>query len=144
MANNYCQGATLIPANCFVPEGAQKAFAIYEKLAEDDDFYGVDVEPWLNGSLYVGTGENFDEDAFSTFIDAIVKQGLLVKSFDLELASYCDKLRPHEFGGSYVRVLPSGEVLWFGTSLSNLTDNQLRHLINVRKHCGIQSTNPAA
>lgn len=133
MANNYCQGATLVPANCFVSEGAQKAFAIYEKLVESDDFYGVDVEFW-NGDLYVGTGESFDEDAFSTFIDAIVAQGLLVKSFDLELASYCDKLRPHEFGGSYTRVLPSGEVLWFGTGLGDLTDDQLRHLINMRQN----------
>lgn len=132
MANNYTQGATIVPAACFVPDGAKTAYALYQDLIENSDFYGLDVE--LDGdSLYISTGESFDEEAFICFIDAVQQHELLIKSFDMEFASYCDKLRPGEFGGSCVRVLPIGKSLWLNTNVSDLTDEQLRHLINVRE-----------
>lgn len=132
MANNYTQGATLVPSNCFTPDGAKAAYALYEDLVVNCDFEGLDVE-LINDALYISTGESLDEAALSCFIDAVVQHELLIKSFDMEFASYCDKLRYGDFGGSVVRVLPDGELLWLSTNLADLTDEQFRHLVNVRE-----------
>lgn len=150
MANNYTQGAALVPSEYLVSGGAAAAMAIVDSRVTrdecDDDAwldFTLEVENW-NGSLYIGSGESLNEDDLVRFLTAITEAKLLIKSFDLEFASYCDKLRPGDFGGCCVRVLPDGELLWFSTNLADLTDEQFRCLANVREHPSEYTSAPDA
>lgn len=146
MANNYESGATQVPAACFAPGGAEAAVQIYselqELLAQDDrpkeydDFYGdcLDLEAGGDGSLYLASGdEYFCPLSFEYLIEKLAERKLLLKSFGLSIAFYCSKLRPDEHGGVYYRALPTGEVLALSTQLDDLTDEQFRHLVDVRE-----------
>ena len=147
MANNYETGAAHIPADCFAPGGAEAAVLINgdlqclltedERPAELEDFYasGLEVEMGRDGSLYLSSGdEYFCSPSFEYLIEKLAERKLLSKSFGLQIAYYCSKLRPDEHGGVYYRALPSGELLSIGTQLDDLTDEQFRHLVNVREH----------
>lgn len=146
MANNYETGAAHIPADCFAPGGAEAAVQINgdlqclltedERPAELEDFYasGLEVEMGRDGSLYLSSGEEyFCSPSFEYLIEKLAERKLLSKSFGLSVAYYCSKLRPDEHGGVYYRALPSGEVLAISTQLDCLTDEQFRHLVNVRE-----------
>ena len=145
MANNYESGATHVPADCFAPGGAEAAVLINGELQdildqddrpeEFDDFYAgnLDLEMGGDGSLYISSGdEAFCYSSFEYVIEKLAERKLLIKSFGLSVAYYCSKLRPDEHGGVYYRALPSGEVLAISTQLDDLTDEQLRQLVNVR------------
>ena len=147
MANNCESGATHVPADCFAPGGAEAAVLINGELQdilsqedrpeEFDDFYAgcLDVEMGRDGSLYLSSGEEyFCSPSFEYLIEKLAERKLLSKSFGLQIAYYCSKLRPDEHGGVYYRALPSGELLSIGTQLDDLTDEQFRHLVNVREH----------
>ena len=146
MANNYETGAAHIPADCFAPGGAEAAVLINgdlqylltedERPAELEDFYasGLEVEMGRDGSLYLSSGEEyFCSPSLEYLIEKLAERKLIHKSFGLQIAYYCSKLRPDEHGGVYYRALPSGELLSIGTQLDDLTDDQLRHLVNVRE-----------
>jgi hypothetical protein len=146
MANNYESGATHVPAECFAPGGAEAAVLINGELQdvleqedrpeEFDDFYAgcLDLEMGGDGSLYLASGDEcFCSSSFEHLIEKLAERKLLLKSFGLSVAYYCSKLRPDEHGGVYYRALPSGEVLAISTQLDCLTDEQLRHLVNVRE-----------
>lgn len=146
MANNYESGATRVPADCFAPGGAEAAVLINGELqdilsqdddpAEFEDFYAgcLDLEMDGDGSLYISSGdEYFCPLSFEYLIEKLAERKLLLKSFGLSVAYYCSKLRPDEHGGVYYRALPSGEVLAISTQLDCLTDEQFRHLVNVRE-----------
>lgn len=139
MANNYTQGATLVHAASLVPDGAAAAVAIVNdrvtRGGSDDHAwqdFTLKVEDW-NGDLYIGSNESLNEDDLVRLFKAITNAKLLTKSIDIEFSSWCDKLRPGEFSGAYARVLPDGEILWFGTGLGDLTDDQLRRLVGIRE-----------
>lgn len=149
MANNYESGATLVPANCFAPGGAEAAVLINGELQdildqddrpeEFDDFYAgcLDLEMGSDGSLYLSSGdEYFCSQSFEYVIEKLAERKLLLKSFGLSVAYYCSKLRPDEHGGVYYRALPSGEVLCISTQLDDLTDEQLQSLCDLRSHPG--------
>lgn len=146
MANNYEAGATLAPADCFAPGGAEAAVLINGELQdildqddrpdEFDDYYAgcLDLEMGGDGSLYISSGDEYlCYNSFEYLIEKLAERKLLVKSFGLQIAFTCSKLRPNEHGGVYYRALPSGEVLAISTQLGDLTDEQFRHLVNVRE-----------
>lgn len=166
MANNYESGATRVPAECFAPGGAQAAVLINEELQnileqddrpeEFDDFCAgcLDLEASDDGSLYLASGdEYFCPMSFEYLIEKLAERKLLLKSFGLGVAFYCSKLRPDErwlalsrqrHGGVYYRALPDGEVLALSTQLDCLTDEQFRHLVNVREHPSQYTSAPDA
>lgn len=157
MANNYESGATLVPADCFAPGGAEAAVLINGELqdilerddrpAEFDDFYAgcLDLEMSADGSLYLASGdEYFCPMSFEHLIEKLAERKLITKSFGLSVAYYCSKLRPDEHGGAYYRALPSGEVLVISTQLDDLTDEQFRHLTNVRERPATYTSTPDA
>lgn len=157
MANNYESGATHVTADCFAPGGAETAVLINGELQdilsqedrpeEFEDFYSdcLDVEMGSDGSLYISSGdEYFCSPSFEYLIEKLAERKLLIKSFGLSVAYYCSKLRPDEHGGVYYRALPSGEVLAISTQLDDLTDEQLRHLVNVREHPSQYTSAPDA
>jgi len=157
MANNYESGATRVPADCFAPGGAEAAVLINGELqdildqedrpTEFDDFYAgcLDLEMGGDGSLYISSGdEYFCWLSFEYLVEKLAERKLLLKSFGLSVAYYCDKLRPDQHGGVYYRALPSGEVLSIGTQLDDLTDEQLRYLVNVREHPSQYTSAPDA
>ena len=157
MANNYESGATLVPANCFAPGGVEAAVLINGELQdilsqgdrpeEFDDFYAgcLDLEMGGDGSLYISSGdEYFCPLSFEYLIEKLAERKLLLKSFGLSIAFYCSKLRPDEHGGVYHRAMPSGEVLAISTQLDDLTDEQLRHLVNVRQRPSEYTSTPDA
>lgn len=146
MANNYESGATRVPADCFAPGGAAAAVLINGELqdileqndrpAAFDDFYAgcLETEMGGDGSLYLASGdEYFCSLSFEYLVERLAERQLLIKSFGLSIAYYCSKLRPDEHGGVYYRAFPSGEVLALSTQLDCLTDEQFRHLANVRE-----------
>lgn len=140
-------GAALIPAECFAPQGAKTALIIYlelqEQLYQDNpppefqDFLvgGLNLEITDNGCVYICSGEDdFCFRSFEYLVEELSDRNMLVKSFGLSTAFYCNKLRPGEHGGAYYRALPSGEILSLSTqALDDLTDEQFRHLVNVRE-----------
>jgi hypothetical protein len=147
MANNYESGATHVPADCFAPGGAEAAVRIYSDLqdilaqddrpTEFDDFYAdcLDIEMGGDGALYIASGdEYFCPLSFEYLIEKLAEHRLLIKSFGLSVAYYCSKLRPDEHGGVYYRAFPNGDVLALSTQLDCLTDEQFRHLVDVREH----------
>ena len=155
MANNYESGATQVPADCFAPGGAEAAVLIYGELQdilsqddrpeEFDDFYAdcLDLEMGGDGSLFLSSGsEYFCPLSFDYLIEKLTERKLLLKSFGLAVAFYCTKLRPDEHGGIYYRALPSGEVLAISTQLDDLTDEQFRHLLNVRERPSEYTSTP--
>jgi hypothetical protein len=146
MANNYESGATLVPASCFAPGGAEAVVLINGELQdileqddrpeEFDDYCAgcLDTEITGDGSLYLAGGdEYFCGLSFEYLIEKLTERKLLLKSFGISVAYYCSKLRPGEHGGVYIRALPSGEILTISTQLDDLTDEQFRHLANVRE-----------
>lgn len=145
MANNYESGATRVPADCFAPGGAEAAVLINGELqdtlnsddppAEYDDCFigGLELEMGGDGSLYVSSGcEYFCLSSFEHLVEKLAERKLILKSFGLSVAFFCDKLRTDEHGGFYCRALPSGEVLAISTQLDDLTDEQLRRLTQYR------------
>jgi hypothetical protein len=157
MANNYESGATRVPAGCFAPGGAEAAVLINGELQdilerddrpeEFDDYYTgcLDTEMGADGSLYLSSGdEYFCPLSFEYLIAKLAERRLITKSFGIQLAYYCSKLRPDEHGGIYYRALPSGEVLAIGTQLDDLTDEQFRYLVNVRERPASYTSAPDA
>ena len=157
MANNYESGATHVPADCFAPGGAEAAVLINGELQdildqddrpeEFDDFYAgcLDLEMGGDGSLYISSGdEYFCSLSFEYLIEKLAERKLLIKSFGLSVAYYCSKLRPDEHGGVHYRALPSGEVLAISTQLDDLTDEQLRQIVNVRERPSEYTSAPDA
>jgi len=147
MANNYDQGATLVPASCLAEGGAQAAEEILEKLShilcnEDEDrpedfydFYadGLEVQAQSDGSLYISSGdEYFCAESFDYLIEKLAERNLILKSFGIQTAYTCSKLRPDEFGGTYWRAFPCGKVLAMGTQLGDLTDEQFEQIYRIR------------
>ena len=154
MANNYESGAALAPAECFAPGGAEAAVLIngelQDILAQDscpgdfDDFINdcLDIEMSADGSLYIASGsEFFCYPSFEYLIGKLAERKLILKSFDIQIAFTCSKLRPGEHGGVYYRALPDGEILAISTQLGDLTDEQLRLLVNIRER-PLQAINP--
>jgi hypothetical protein len=157
MANNYESGATHVPADCFAPGGAEAAVLINGKLqdilAQDDrpeefdDYYAgcLDTEMGADGSLYLSSGdEYFCPLSFEYLIEKLADRKLLLKSFGMQVAFTCSKLRPDEHGGVYYRALPSGEVLAISTQLDDLSDEQFRYLVNVRESPATYTSAPDA
>jgi len=158
MANNYECGATHVPADCFAPGGAEAAVLINGELQDileqddrpeefDDAYYAgcLDTEMGADGSLYLSSGdEYFCQMSFEYLIAKLAERKLITKSFGISTAYYCDKLRPDEHGGIYWRALPSGEVLSISTQLDCLTDEQFRHLVNVRESPATYTSAPDA
>jgi hypothetical protein len=157
MANNYESGATLIPAACFAPGGAETAVLINGELQDIleqndrptafDDYYAgcLDTEMTGDGSLYLAGGdEYFCGLSFEYLIEKLAERKLLLKSFGISVAYYCSKLRPGEHGGVYYRALPSGELLSIGTQLDDLTDEQFRHLVAMRERPSAYTPTPDA
>ena len=145
MANNYAQGATLVPASCFAAGGAQAAEEILEQLTqildsedrpqEFDDFYSdcLDVQAQSDGSLYIVSGdEYFCAESFDYLIEKLAERNLILKSFGIQIAYTCSKPRPDEFGGTYFRAFPCGKVLAMGTQLDDLTDEQFEQIYRIR------------
>jgi len=145
MANNYEQGATIVPASCLAAGGAQAAEEILGKLAhildsddrpeEFDDFYAgsLEVQAQSNGSLYIASGdEYFCAESFDYLIEKLAERNLILKSFGIQIACTCSKLRPGEFGGIYFRAFPCGRVLAMGTQLDDLTDEQFEQVYRIR------------
>jgi len=134
MANNYSQGATLVPASSLAPGGAQAAEAILRDLyeavfhSEDDDYVygGLELEATDKGDLYISSGdEYFCYESFRYLVEKLAEKQLIVKSFGIEVAHYCSKLRPDEFGGSYYRAMPDGTVIAVQTSMDHIPDSKL-------------------
>jgi hypothetical protein len=157
MANNYESGAALIPAKCFAPGGAEAAVLIngelQDILAQDscpDDFDEyisdcLDTEMTADGSLYISSGsEFFCYPSFEYLISKLAERKLILKSFDIQIAFTCSKLRPGEHGGAYYRALPDGEILAISTQLGDLTDEQLRQLICTRESPATYTSAPDA
>lgn len=164
MANNYESGAAHVPAECFAPGGAEAAAHINAELQEIleqeleawfqddrpqeyDDFYTgcLQTEAGSDGSLYIASGdEYFCFSSFEYLIDKLAERKLLLKSFGISIAYYCSKLRPDEHGGVYYRAFPDGEVLAISTCLDDLTDEQFRHLVDVRQHPATYTSAPDA
>lgn len=146
MANNYESGATLVPADCFAPGGAEAAVLINSQLQdildqddrpdEFDDFYAgcLNLEMSADGSIYLSSGdEYFCYPSLEHVVSKLAERQLLTKSFGLSIAYTCNKLRPGEFGGVYYRAFPDGTVMAIGTQLDDLTDEQFRLLANLRE-----------
>ena len=157
MANNYESGATRVPANRFAPGGVEAAVLINGELQdilgqddrpeEFDDYYAgcLDTEMGADGSLYLSSGdEYFCQMSFEYLIAKLAERKLITKSFGIQVAYYCSKLRPDEHGGTYWRALPSGEVLAISTQLDCLTDEQFRYLVNVRESPATYTSAPDA
>jgi hypothetical protein len=134
MANNYSQGATFVPASSLAPGGAQAAEAIlgglYESVfhSEDDDYAygGLEVESTDKGDLYITSGdEYFCLNSFKYVVEKLAEKQLILESFGIEVAHYCSKLRPDEFGGSYYRAMPDGSVIAVHTSMDDIPDSKL-------------------
>jgi len=150
MANNYESGATIVPADCFAPGGAEAAVLINCELQgileqddrpeEFDDFSAgnLDTEMLGNGSLYLASGdEYFCYPSFEYLIEKLAERKFLIKSFGIQVAYYCSKLRPDEHGGIYYRALPSGEIASINTCLDDLTDEQFLDVVDARNRpCG--------
>lgn len=134
MANNYSQGATFVPASSLAPGGAQAAEAIlrdlYESVfhSEDDDYEygGLELESTDKGDLFITSGdEYFCLNSFKYVVEKLAEKQLILESFGIEVAHYCSKLRPDEFGGSYYRAMPDGSVIAVQTSMNSFTDDEL-------------------
>ena len=145
MANNYDQGATIVPAECLAPGGAQAAAEILLKLAEIlesderpveyEDFYPdcLDVEPQSDGSLYISSGDEFFCLAsFDYLVEKLSERNLILNSFGIQVAWTCSKLRPDEFGGTYHRAFPCGKVLSISSNYGSLTDEQFEQIYRIR------------
>ena len=144
MANNYDQGATIVPAECLAPGGAEAAAGILLELAEIlesderpkefDDFYEgcLDIEPQSDGSLYISSGDEFFCFAsFDYLVEKLAERNLILKSFGIQVAWTCSKLRPDEFGGTYHRAYPCGKVLSISTNFGSLTDDQFEQIYRI-------------
>ena len=145
MANNYEQGATFVPNDCLASGGAQAAADILLELAEIlesderpkeyDDFYEdcLDVEPQDDGSLYISSGdEYFCAESFDYLVEKLAERKMILKTFGIQIAYTCSKLRPDQFGGTYFRAYPCGKVLAMGTQLDDLTDDQFEQIYRIR------------
>ena len=157
MANNYESGATFVPAECFAPGGAEAAVLINGELQdilyqddelpkEFDDFFidGLKLEMCSDGSLYIASGEElFCFESFQYVVNKLAERKLLLQSFSFSVAFYCSKMRADEFGGTYYRAFPNGEVLALGTQLADLPDEQFRHLVDFRQSFSSRLPAPA-
>ena len=145
MANNYEQGATVVPAECLAEGGARAAEEILEQLQvildsdecpqDFEDFYQgcFEVQAQSDGSLYISSGdEYFCAQSFDYLVEKLAARNLILKSFGIEIAYTCSKPRPNEFGGTYFRAYPCGKVLALGTQLDDLTDEQFEQIYRIR------------
>ena len=133
MANNYSVGATIVPSDCLAPGGAKRMVEIWQSFSEREDdladwYYGLDLEAQSDGSLYLSSDEEwFSHECFEELVNAAAKEHLIVQSFGISVAFFCSKLRPDEFGGDYLRAMPTGEVIYISThGLREATDEQIR------------------
>ena len=127
MADNYSQASTFIPQACLAPGGAKRMIEILD-LIEDNG--GLQLEACSDGGLYMTSDdEYFSEDCFCELVKAAAKEVLIVLSFGISVAYTCSKLRPDEFGGSYLRAMPNGEVVSISTFLlENYNDQVLMQI----------------
>jgi hypothetical protein len=140
MANNYIQGASLVPASSLAPGGAQAACDIlqhiHDEYVKEGELEGeleycepssLELAATDKGDLYIASGdEYFCLDSFMYVVKKLAEQQLILESFGIEVAHYCSKLRPFEFGGSYFRAMPDGSVITVLTDvIYDLPDDKL-------------------
>ena len=139
MANNYSQGATFVPASSLAPGGAQAACDILQRIhdeyvkegelegeLQDCEPSSLELEATDKGDLFITSGdEYFCLNSFKYVVEKLAEKQLILESFGIEVAHYCSKLRPDEFGGSYYRAMPDGSVIAVQTSMNSFTDDEL-------------------
>ena len=145
MASNYEQSATLVPAFCFAEGGAKAAEQIVQQLQEtldSDDcpkdledclIDGIEVEATSDGSLYITSGDDyFCYFSFEYLVEKLAERNLILKSFGIQIAYTCSKLRPGEFGGTYWRAFPCGKLMPMGThTFDDLTDDKFEQIYRI-------------
>ena len=138
MANNYCQGATLIKAAH--PDKIIKAWGLLQAAVDraeesdrinypydNDEIGGLCIET-EGDKVYIGSGdESFNESLFTSFIRTCLLAGWITEPVGIEVCWFCDKLRPDSFGGAYIRVTKD-KVLAVSTSLQHLSDDDLEEV----------------
>jgi hypothetical protein len=155
MANNYTQGATLVPAaNVLQPQKIMKAWEVlcaaferaeerginfpYEVPGDGSDYgsSGLVIELSSCGDLYIGSDEeSMNGDLFINFIGTCIKAGWIKGSVGISLAYFCDKLRADAFGGYHLRVLTDGTGISIGTgTLEMMSGEDLRKILSISKY----------
>ena len=144
MANNYQEGATIVPAAYLAEGAAQEAVEIVKNLQRildsgdcPDGFDlcsgDLEVEALSDGALYISSGdESFCSESFAHLVERLAESNLILKSFGLQIAYTCSKRRPDQFGGVCFRAYPCGKVLAMDTQLDDLTDEQFEQIHRIR------------
>ncbi len=141
MANNYSEAAGLISAEqVLAPDRILRFFRAYESAWEnacawqagwpfhlDSGSQGFSLELAESGDLYWRSEDYFEVESFARFMRQCIKNGWLKGPIHGTSCWFCDKPRPDEFGGLYVRIT-SEDYHIISTNLRHLPDEAIQEM----------------